>query len=636
MRASIIICIVLVSLIMNHITGNGQQQPIADHLELSLSMPDADSKLMEIIRPAFQKKYSGNKDSLRQFLWRIAAAELESGHYENCTRIYQYANKVAPIELVQDSVQRHLLYAQFYGGGHGSPYYYIGENVLAAKYLNLALEHAIVTPDTPIRVQLYNEIGNTMYAQGDTERVIHFFDKALALSYAQSKRDYTRIIAILNNKAALFKADKAIALYREAYEIAREGNIRSKGIAPLMNIGNVYLEMGAYTKALSVLEKAHKEMQSLDVLPLEKDIRIYHYLGRTYMMLKQYAAAERYLLQAYNNAVRDNLGIEQYQILRDLPELYKMKGDYKNALKYHELYAHQYIKQVNEQSKQAIRLLDINFHTAEKDKEIAEKQTEIARRDQQLQAKNVLIWGIGSGTILISGMFLLVYRNFRNKQHLFSKEQKIIRLNALMNGEEKERSRIAQELHDGIGGILSAAKMSLSSVVQYNTSEEYNAGMQLLDEVYQELRYVAHNLSPEILKTHELPDAINIFCEQTSQSHKLTIDFQAFGTVPPLPDDVILFLYRIVQELIQNIVKHASATEALVQLSIEDEYLKITVEDNGIGIDTEKADRTGIGMSNLLSRVTTLNGIMDIDSRPGEGTTVYLEFDIAYLQKDKG
>jgi len=156
---------------------------------------------------------------------------------------------------------------------------------------------------------------------------------------------------------------------------------------------------------------------------------------------------------------------------------------------------------------------------------------------------------------------------------------------------------------------------------------QFGTTMNLLDNMYHELRQASHNLTPEILIRYGLADAINIYCDQLNKSKAMSISFQAYGTLNDVNATLSLIIYRTVQELVHNIIKHARAGDVLVQLYHHDHLLSLMVEDNGVGFDAEELT-TGIGLQNIHSRIKNMNGRLTIDSQKGTGTTVYLEFDL--------
>jgi signal transduction histidine kinase len=206
----------------------------------------------------------------------------------------------------------------------------------------------------------------------------------------------------------------------------------------------------------------------------------------------------------------------------------------------------------------------------------------------------------------------------------------IERLQAAMTGEERERSRIARELHDGVGGLLSAAKMNLEfarSNVPESIKEDMATSVLLIQEAATELRKVAHNMMPALLLEEGLPKAIKLFCENLSTRDSTKIVFQMLGVPQKLNPAFELHVYRIVQELVHNIIKHAKAESALVQIAFSDDGgLNITVEDNGVGLP-ENRSAAGMGFKSIAERLKVLNGKMDVESSVGCGTSIYIELE---------
>src|SRR5690606_20151980 len=157
----------------------------------------------------------------------------------------------------------------------------------------------------------------------------------------------------------------------------------------------------------------------------------------------------------------------------------------------------------------------------------------------------------------------------------------------IIAGEEQERSRLARELHDGIMVLFSAIRMKLRQLPKSHraltTDREFNDLNDELEQAIKELRRTAHNLMPDMLLDGGLAEAVFYFCKSLQQNSPLRINFQLYGNLPRLKEDAELSLYRIIQELVQNIIRHAEANKALVQFNYRDEVLCVTIEDNGKG-----------------------------------------------------
>jgi len=208
-----------------------------------------------------------------------------------------------------------------------------------------------------------------------------------------------------------------------------------------------------------------------------------------------------------------------------------------------------------------------------------------------------------------------------------------------MQGEEKERTRIARDLHDEVASMLAAAKMHMNSLVlqaqEIIQHKGYHQVVDLLDEASVSVRKTAHNLMPEVLMQHGLDKALRRFCTNISNDKLLVIQYDSWGDFKRFVPNFELSVYRVVQELLNNIIKHAQASETLVQLSCQDQVLSITIEDNGIGFAPENLSKTGTGMSSIKSRVHALQGKIDILSEMGKGASIYLEFETTEFALEK-
>ena len=210
-------------------------------------------------------------------------------------------------------------------------------------------------------------------------------------------------------------------------------------------------------------------------------------------------------------------------------------------------------------------------------------------------------------------------------------EKQLFGSNSVLKGQEEERSRLAKDLHDGLGGLLSGIKFTLNSmtgnqVISEQNSNVFNRALGQLDNAISELRRVAHSMMPEALLKFGLKDALQDYCEGINQSGKLEVNFEAWGLEERQEQSIEVSLYRIVQELLNNTMKHAEATKAHVQLVQNENLLTLTVEDNGKGFDSHNLQTNkGAGITNVESRVAYLNGKMDIKSDPSHGTSIEVQ-----------
>ena len=315
-------------------------------------------------------------------------------------------------------------------------------------------------------------------------------------------------------------------------------------------------------------------------------------------------------------------------------------GNYKSALHYVELYQQNSDSVFFEKRNNTLNELETKYQTAQKETKIAQQKIEI--QQQQLKTKQattrLLVVGILCLLALVGSLFLYLF--FKQRQKLLQErilnieQQKQLELTqAIMDGEEQERVRLANELHDGIGGLMSMLKLQFANVKKNNESishnAEYNKALDLLNTTAQDIRKISHALMPSALERLGLIDALTQFCTQMQHNAHLDIDFQHYHFETRLAHRQELLIYRIIQELLNNIVKYANAKEVLVQLIKNEKSISITVEDDGIGFDVSiLKNKTGIGLNSMQHRIQLLGGTMDINSNVGKGTSINIDLPI--------
>lgn len=275
---------------------------------------------------------------------------------------------------------------------------------------------------------------------------------------------------------------------------------------------------------------------------------------------------------------------------------------------------------------------DAKYESEKKDKEIALQQLQLEKTESELQKKKVQAnYLIGIVTFLliasILAWFLIRQRQKRKNLEIITlkREHQIKTLETLIEGEEKERFRIAKELHDGVNGDLSAIKFKLSTLLEMNNTVIKEA-ITMIDNSCNQVRAISHNLVPPSLENFNLLEAVEEYCEKSDATHLQKITFQHLGDEVNMSKKEEINIFRIIQELVTNSIKHANATTIDVQISCRNKVMQITVEDNGKGFDKEKVIGKGIGLVNIQSRIEYLNGSMDLISND-QGTSTTIEID---------
>lgn len=500
-------------------------------------------------------------------------------------------------------------------------------------------ESAIRFPESD-SAKVYHNMGSLLRDIGLNAESITTLQKVITISKRTDNHQILTLtwsnLAFLHLKEA--RHDLAEQLFRKAYALALETGDKYGRYYSGLGLGTLYSEKGMYDLALSFLEDTLRK--NIDFFLLEKEdiVQLEAQTGIVYYHQHEYRKAEELLLNAYNGA-SVSCWETMMQVSPYLSELYLRKKDYINA--YDILVEYGKIKDSIELKRKGDLLQSwVTRHTREKDKKLVEQELELVRQDNELKARNLwLVTGIG-GILLLLALFIGMLRRHRHRVMRMEQELEIDRLRSLVKGEEQERSRIALELHNGIAGQVWAAKMEIDHLRRQATVPVQREGLSTvyhyLQDTAEDIRNTAHNLAPGLLLEEGLAKAVESFCEKAGKRSGMTADFSVCGYIPRLDQDIELLVFRIIQELVQNILKHAEgATRFLVQLGCSHDWvLNLTVEDNGSGFDRNKYV-PGLGLKSISEKVAALGGYFDIRSDTGRGTTVYMEFGVELFFPDK-
>ncbi len=302
----------------------------------------------------------------------------------------------------------------------------------------------------------------------------------------------------------------------------------------------------------------------------------------------------------------------------------------------------------------AVNNLTYKYETLEKSTEIKmlERDKAFVEKNNDQQRRALLVLGLALGALLIGTYFIVVFYSdkIKNSQIIKTQNEKInhqriqeledrIQINSMqsmISGQEIERERIAKDLHDSLGGLLSTVKLQLDNIRTKENNLEtlpaYRQATQLLDTAVSEVRSISQNLQPAALSRLGLIPSLNDLVNRYKSDAGPDIVFQHFGMPSKLEQPIAMAIYRIVQEILNNAVKHARAKEILVQLNGEGDEIIVHIEDDGIGFNTEKKYKS-MGLENIKSRINYLRGTLEIDSRINEGTSYLIHLNILPIKK---
>lgn len=566
---------------------------------------------------------TGFEDGIGYALAFMGAAVMDRGEYEKGMALYReaipYCRKAQYIRNALPSLYINM----------GGSYFQSGEFAKANEYYYSALKYLRqYLPHNDNIATVYNNLATVQLEMGQYRQALLYADQAEQI--AKQKKVPILVGSALVNKGTgynkLGMRDSALYCYTKALELGRKEGFVDMQQAALTCIGDQMLLNDKNREAVRYYQEAIA--LSSNTHPLHGFIMPGYSMGLALYRLKEYKKAEEILLAALDKATRTNLNNDKKEAHATLASVYEATGRFKEALEQQRLYEQIKDSQTNTEKLRAINEIDAKYQTAQKDKEIIRKGWQITQQERRLERKNLLIGGLTGGSVLL---LLVVVGIFYSRKKISGKDRKIEQLKAMMEGEEKERARISRELHDGIGGMLTGIKMNLKTFQKLHEKEPLNEGlndiMNMLQDMGREIHKTAHNLMPDILLKHNLKDALTLYCEQLDTGGKLEIDLQCYGALENLNKSLELPLYRIIQELIQNIIKHADATLVAIQIRRDEDIVRISVEDNGAGFDQQEK-RPGLGLLNIEARIQALNGYFSIEQARQMGTTAFIELDL--------
>ncbi len=562
----------------------------------------------------------GYKQGIIKAYLAIAAQEIEKGQYEEATRHLGVAQRYCILnnDLKNLSATYNL---------QGALYRLKGQMKEALETYIKGIEIGEQT-GLPNLTSLYGNTAALLIDLGDQKGII-YSDKAI--QSARKHNDPDALSTAFMNRGNWY-------LHRKEYEMAfqyldsaaataRDHDLSDQLVGTIKFKMSVYAQLDQPEGILTLLPEALQQLKKPGLDPNAKFL-IYIYTSKAYRLLKNYNKAKQYIRLA--DALQGFITPYTYvHLLHEQAEWYLAQGQYKKAYLLHGK-THYLMDSLSGKALAfKVTELETQYRTAAKDREIAQNRLQILATQKKVTTKNNLALSIGlAATIAILILsWLYMYRNRKQKA-----EKEIERLKGMMEGEENERARMAHDLHDSVNSRLAVTQSYLVALQQQHPdlgqSSDFNRVTQTLAETSAEVRHIAHNLLPGDLILKGLPMALQDFCTDLLKPHHIQVDVQVFGEFELLDSKTALNVYRISQELLHNIIKHAEATEVIVILGQRNGELSLLVEDNGVGITQEEGTLRGIGLSGLQERVLAQKGTLSIETRKGKGTTVHIVFPV--------
>ncbi|KEO71908.1 sensor histidine kinase [Anditalea andensis] len=514
--------------------------------------------------------------------------------------------------------------------------------------LNQAIPMAKMAGDSIIVATNYQNVALVLMNITDYDRADEYYHKAIQALSGFSNAHEEKLTAFVNaaKNGIYSRKFKQAKVYLDSAEV-QLNFIPHSLYAPVfyMTSGNYFRHQKMWDESLQMLDTGHRlaneynDHRSIAAILFEK-YNLYKDLGdiknAKLILMESYRLVNRFDSLHDKKLHLKELSIIDAQ-LNDFPAAYRWLNEY--------VIISDSMMQMDSQLK--ILELEKKYRTVERENEILKLKTD--NQQQQLILKEsklvlVLLISVLLIVLIIAVFGWKLYKNNKKtiKQNKLIHQQELRAIkqsgqltayNAMLQGQDQERNRIARDLHDGLGGMLAGVKLKLSSIV--SNEKQNNSLIQpdmeiykvigQLDQSVDELRRIARNMMPESLIYMGLEAALSDLCKSLD-SEKTAVVFEAFNLGSNYEQAFQISVYRIVQELLTNALKHANAQSIMVQCSENEDRLYITVEDDGKGFDQNLMEKnTGIGLSNIKNRVQLLQGSVEINSKPNEGTTFSIE-----------
>lgn len=520
----------------------------------------------------------------------------------------------------------------------GNQWQYLSDFKSAAEYYLKGKSIADSLQDKITQRSLNNNLGSVFTEMRQYEKAKEYCLTALKLA-KENKDKWSMLSPVYNlsiNAKYHNKYDEALDYINQFEDIARELGSDYDVIDGYLAKGNI-IGQTDLDEGIKILSKAIVESQ-INNFP-ESEMYAYLYLAEIYLKHHKYKEAVKYIESGIPMAEKLETKYELADFHKKASEAHEKLNDYKEALRHNRQYEKLNSEIQLEENKNHLLALEAKYQFEKKETEIKTLNAEKEAQTLKIKQKNILNYIFLGAFLLIGIISILSYLNYKNRQKI--SQQRILELEtekqlsatqALLQGQEDERSRMAKELHDGLGGLLSGVKLNLNNmqkklIITEEDGAAFEKSIHLLDESISELRRVAHNLMPESILKFGLDGAISEFL-QSMKNENLNIIYQSYHIENGLGKQLDISVYRIIQELVNNAIKHSDATEILVQVRKDEDLLALDVEDNGKGFEVESTEKEkGMGLTGIKSRVNYWKGKLDIDS--GEaGTAVHVEIPV--------
>lgn len=555
-------------------------------------------------------------------------------YYKKSHDLYKKLNNPAGIARSNNNIA--LVYRNI--GDYNKALEYFYENI--AIFETMALDEKTQNEGKLKLASTFGNMGIIHYNIKDYENAIKYYAKAQAIFEDYGNKP--AVASCLNNIGNVYmdeeKLDEAESYFTKTIQIREE-------IGDKKGMSSVYNNMGMVYEKKGQLEQAIKYYTSSLLLKkeinhLSGQVTTLNNLAMANLKLKKYNDALDFALTSLELGKKLNMAEDQAITYQTLSKIYEAKSDYNKALSCQKEY--QYLNDslfTVEKNKQIVEL-ETKYETQQKEKEIEDlkkndeiQKLELAKKSLTIRARTLLIIVLTVTIILIISLFIFIYLRNKQKQKQILQEKLLEerkqRIKSIITAQDQERSRIARDLHDGIGQMLSAASMnwkhfaSNKEIIEAGSREKLVELSGTLDSVCEEVRNISHHMMPGALRKSGLSLTIKDLLENTFSNTSINFSYDTFGFDQRIDESKEVSIYRVCQELAANVLKHSGCNKVDVQLYKNNNSIILVVEDNGKGIPV--AAEGGMGLKNIISRAEAMNGSFMIEKAPLAGTVATLK-----------
>ena len=521
--------------------------------------------------------------------------------------------------------------------------YMKGRVEAAGRIMLEALRYVRAINDVRFQINFYSNLGYLFMTLNQPDKAASYWLEGWALR--ERGRQAVELATISSNLSQYYDAigqtQKALEFVQHTKDLVEHGPPQAAWDEYYTAQGKFYINHGEPAKGVAMLAQAIQLRQQAGDLDVVSTLRLER--ARGLQQLEQYTQARAELLESLR-LMRQVGQVNLSRPLAALVEVEEKLGHPAQALAYERRRAALQDSINSVAVRNQINSLETQFRTRQQAERIALlQQRQHLQADELRRQRTLSIVSLALAATLLGagGLGFIALRNRRKveqqQQQLqarkiqeLEQERQLLATEAMLRGQEEERSRLARDLHDGLGGMLSSVKYYLGSVrgavvLPEASAQLFSRSLDQLDSSISELRRVARDMMPEALLQFGLVPALRDVCDTLRHSQQLEVNYQTFGLEERLPQRTEVVVYRLVQELLNNVLKHAQARHVIVQLSRNGRQVQVTVEDDGVGFDPAAA-RSGVGLRSIQARVDYLRGALDLHTAPNQGTTITIDF----------